>query len=284
MYLIYVSARHERLDREPPSREMPQDLQPVMLALNCKKLEYLMREAKSRSRKIPKPEGCEDVDRIFVKLRRTECSEDCESLYEILEQGKAQLAIGLATVFFGKGSAEPVDRQFSRYVRDRSRVADRVLVTGYTDKNCTLAVSERIGMERARAVRRILEDDGLECPVVAISRASAAYATHARWSRRVEITALFHSTSRGGGGDSADGGPDGGEGERMRGYEPEEEETKAPKAPKARKPARKRSPKRKPAKKAGSASAPPSWPPPDAVPEPEPAAEEAEAALAGAVL
>lgn len=201
MYLIYVSAR-QKSSKKLKIDDIPQDLQPIMLALNCDKTAYFLREADSREDKLPLPTGFKGAERIFVKVNEVSSMEELEEkgpsseeLEGALDDGKAQLAVALATIFFDQGKTDTQDRNFCAYIRDRSRIADRIVVAGYTDRNCTLAESERISMRRAESIKRILAKEGLEAPVVTVSRPACAYAPTDQLSRRVEVAALFFSGS-----------------------------------------------------------------------------------------
>lgn len=208
MYLIYVSAKEQNSGKAQAN--MPeQDLQPIMLAISCDKHRYFLRESDSKHIKTSKPKGYESVDRIFVNLRCADDDEDQEGhhpsdegLQESMEAGKAQLAVALATIFFGRGKAAPLREDFVDHVRERSRLADRLVIAGYTDSKCSMGRSELLGMERGLSVHQALQEGGVSVPMVVVSRPACAQGKTDTVSRRVEITALFR-----GGDDDGDEGP-----------------------------------------------------------------------------
>ena len=206
MYLIYVCAKHPK-NKLPETAKLPQDIEPLLLGVHCKKESYFLRDASTKKEDIPKPKGYEHVERIFVRLNQAEDDNDenGSSLCDAFEEGEAQLAVALATVLFQKGKVEPTQQEFVEYVIARSRIADRLVIAGYTDKKCDLSTSEKIAHERATEVKRLLVENGLCIPVITISRPASSYAASAKYSRRVEITALFFSGNKNFGSDDDSG-------------------------------------------------------------------------------
>ncbi len=210
MYLIYVSAKQEDQKSDvQPQQYTDHDLQPIMLALTRNQSNYFLREADTKSIDNPKPEKFADIERLFVRLRK--CDDDTpkdsakpdDEVEADSSNEEAQLAVALATVYFGKGGTEPLQEDFASYVRSRSRLADKLIVAGYTDDDCSMTKSEFLALSRAMSVRDLFLQEGIEIPVVAIARPKCCFAGKPKWSRRVEVTALFTKA-----GDDEDGDDD----------------------------------------------------------------------------
>lgn len=208
MLLIYVSAKD---DNQENDGSLPgKDLQPVMLALTYKGDEYILREASSHGIASSKPPEFKSVKRLFVskepfpdeKGKPEESKEKEEAPDEddedaLLEENakNAQMAVALATIVFRAGECQPIEVDYVEHVKKRIKLADKLVVAGYTDPECTMAESESLGLRRAIAVRDTLLAGNIDLPIVAISRPKCCYAGDHELSRRVEITALFFGSS-----------------------------------------------------------------------------------------
>lgn len=199
MYLIFISAK----DQDGPddsNEDRPEiDLQPIMLAVSKPNLEYILREADSRDIEVDKPEGHEDIERIFVKVRESKPGPDDKDgpgvdpkdFEQSIEANEARMAVALATIYFGGGKTEPFRIDYVDHVKSRSRVADRIVVAGYSDPDCTMEQSEALCLGRALRIRETLAESGITAPIVAVSRPKCCYTEDDKRSRRVEVTALF---------------------------------------------------------------------------------------------
>ena len=191
MYLIYLTANPIG-GSDIPRDELPRvDVQPLMLALTRHAREYILRDGETKGQDHDAPDGCEGVERVFVTLRESEEGCDREEACASVDCNDAMIAVALATVFFGEGEAEPGNVDFVEHVKERTRLADKVVVAGYTDPDCSLGQSEALAMSRARAVRDSLVAGGLIVPVVAISRPLSCFSRNDSVARRVEVTALY---------------------------------------------------------------------------------------------
>ena len=206
MYLIYVTAKDGKSPTKDNDDGLPEvDLQPIMLAISKPNLEYILREADSKEIEVDKPKGHDKIERIFVRLRSCDDEgtegvgyddepNEAKSFEESIEEGDAQMAIALATIYFGRGKTEPYKVDYLDHVRTRTRLADKIVVAGYADEDCTMEQSEEMCLRRALRVRETLvEDGGIEVPIVAVSRPKCCYAEKDSLARRVEVTALFNS-------------------------------------------------------------------------------------------
>lgn len=198
MFLIYVSARKQGKKKFDPAI-IPQDLKPIVIGLHHEKRKSIIREFDTRDIELPMPRGYGKLERLFVKIREADAKHIPggtipPELERLLQEGTAQLAVALATTFFGKGKAKPQDRTFADYVIKRSRIADKILVVGYTDRDCSLAESEILALDRAEIVTEILQAAGLDIPVMVVSRPACLFAPTATLSRRVEVAALYRGS------------------------------------------------------------------------------------------
>ena len=200
MYLIYVSAKQQDSKATNlPQQQTEHDLQPVMLALTRSNTSYFLREAATKSIDNPKPDGFTDVERLFVRLRECKEDEDDDALSTAgkadAAEAETQLAVALATIYFCKGRIVPQRQDFTSYIRERSRLADKLIIAGYTDDDCSMSQSEFIAISRAAHVREVLTKEGIDIPIVAIARPKCCFADKAKWSRRAEVIALFTGPS-----------------------------------------------------------------------------------------
>ena len=207
MLLIYVSAKDEN---EENHESLPRkDLQPVMLALTYMGEEYILRDAHSQGIASSRPPGFESIKRLFVSSENMSGKEKGGEKNEISEEGdlagmedddrlldknakNAQMAVALATIAFRAGESEPAEVDYVEHVKKRIKLADKLVVAGYTDSECTMAESENLALRRAVAVRDTLLEGNVDLPIVAVSRPHCCYAGDEVQSRRVEITALFY--------------------------------------------------------------------------------------------
>ena len=195
MYLILVMARtiSPAALKKRSAKKLPEhDLKPVMIAINRSEPEYFVREHDSRRYGTRQDDSYADIPRVFCRL--SECdgaavkNGDPE---DAVASGRSQMAVVLATVVVPPDATEPESDDFASYVADRSRLADRIVVAGYTDDSLSMRKSEILGLERARAVKRILVQNKIKAPITAIARPKCNYSRIKKLSHRVEVTALF---------------------------------------------------------------------------------------------
>ena len=207
MLLIYVSAKG---DGEENQEGLPgKDLQPVMLALTYKGDEYILREASSHGIASSKPPDFKSIKRLFVSKEpfadkdapKESVDESDEAEPEdddrVLEESakNAQMAVALATIVFRAGECQPIEVDYIDHIKKRIKLADKLVVAGYTDSECSMAESEDLALRRAVAVRDTLLEGNIDLPIVAIARPKCCYGATHELSRRVEITALFFGSS-----------------------------------------------------------------------------------------
>ena len=198
MYLILVMARTiSPTSLKKSEKKLPaHDLKPVLVAINRKEPEYFVREHDSRRSGTKQDAAYKDIPRVFCRL--SECTGTCKKDSEdALAGGRAQMAVFLATVVLPADAIEPEGDDFSQYVAERSRVADRIVVIGYTDDRLSMRKSEALALERARAVKRILEKNGIKAPITVVARPKCNYAKSRKLSNRVEVAALFFGSGGG---------------------------------------------------------------------------------------
>ncbi len=196
MYLIYVLAKttSPKATKQGDIDLLPdQDLKPVMVAINRCENEFFVREHDSRRAGAKQDDAYAHISRIFCRLREHEgeipkCEEDPASA---VEGGRAQLAVALATIFFKPNDSEPIAGDFVEHVMDRTRLADKIAIVGYTGDALSMRKSEVLGLERARTVRNMLKAGGVKCRMIAMARPKCNYAKRMRLSHRVEIVAIF---------------------------------------------------------------------------------------------
>ena len=158
-----------------------------MVAINFNEPEYIVCDHDSHRGGTRQDAACKGIPRLFCRL--TPERKDVEE--GLFAGGRAQMAMFLATVVLPADSIEPEGDDFSQYVAGRSRVADRIVVSGYTDDRMSMRKSEALALKRARVVKRILEQNGVRAPFTAIARPKCNYARCRRLSHRVEVAALF---------------------------------------------------------------------------------------------
>ena len=199
MYLIMVMARtiYPSTLGKRSQKELPEhDLKPVLVAINRKDPEYFVREHDSRRYGSRQDEAYRGIARVFCRL--SECdnpASEKDDRQEDMVGGRAQMAVCLATVVVPAAAIEPEGDDFVQYVADRSRLADRIVVVGYTGNKLSMKKSEILAIERARAVKAMLLRGGIKAPITAIARPKCNYSRLNKLSHRVEVTALFFSNS-----------------------------------------------------------------------------------------
>ncbi|MCY4324725.1 MAG: hypothetical protein OXC81_01715 [Betaproteobacteria bacterium] len=197
MYLIFVMARtvSPATLKKGSIKKLPEhDLKPVMVAINRSDPEYFVREHDSRRSGTKQDKNYADIPRIFCKLSESGGSlVDQDDPHKSMCDGKAQMAVVLATIVLPAKAAEPESDEFVKYVAQRSRLADRIVVAGYTDDRLSMRKSEILGLERARTVKRMLEEEQIKVPITAVARPKCNYSKLGKLSNRVEVTALFFS-------------------------------------------------------------------------------------------
>ena len=109
----------------------------------------------------------------------------------IIHEGKFQLAVSLATIYFAQGFTTPAIIDYIHHIRERSRLADRLIVVGYTDPECKFSDSEFIAFKRAEAVKQTLVAGMVDVPISTIARPLCRFAHTYSACRRVEVIAIY---------------------------------------------------------------------------------------------
>lgn len=196
MFILHFTAK----DAGPPGTESASgapayDFQPAVAGFTKPGLECVLREEDARDIKVLDYDGVNGVIKVFLPDRGSKGCAAPENLAkefeEALDEGDVRLALSLVRIYFGRGMSEPFAVDYVDHVLSRSRIADRIVVAGYTDDDCTMAESAVLGMRRAHRVRRTLVNGGAEMQVFTVSRPKSGFAPDERYSRRVEVSAVF---------------------------------------------------------------------------------------------
>lgn len=182
-------------DYRLPSRKHlpPQDVKPLVASLVSDVPECFMRDHDTRSIRVRHSGNLSGVRRMFVNMRRVEPETAHDSkMWLDDERGQAFLVVGLCTIYLDKGSEGPGIDDFSKEIVSRTRLADQVIVAGYTADDLSMHHSEVLALKRARCVRTILEGAGLRVPVSTVSRPKCCFPLKTELCHRVEITSVHH--------------------------------------------------------------------------------------------
>lgn len=196
MFILHFKATDAAPPRTGPAGgPLAYDFQPALAGFTKPGTDCILREEDARDYEVVRFGGCENVAKMFVKPGGNGGgpvpADLMKEFEEALDEGDVRLTLSLARIYFGRGMSEPFAVDYVDHVLSRSRIADRIVVAGYTDDDCTMAESAVLGMRRAHRVRRTLVNGGADVQVFTVSRPKSGFAPDERYSRRVEVSAVF---------------------------------------------------------------------------------------------
>ncbi len=196
MFILHFTATDAiPLGTESASGPARYDFQPPVAGLTKPGTEFVLREEDVRDIEVFGYDGAQGVFKVFLpdrgSKRRSAPRELARDFEEALDEGDVRLALSLVKIYFAKGMSEPFAVDYVDHVLSRTRIADRIVVAGYTDGDCTMAESVALGLRRAYTIRKTLVRGGTDVPVFAVARPKSGFAPDERYSRRVEVSAVF---------------------------------------------------------------------------------------------
>lgn len=202
MQLIYITDKDAE-QRHYTARDRrqecpPNDIEPMLLALLRGGKDFILRDAGAPP--PPRRGSLAGVDRYSVAVDqarqqlRAQRQAAAAEVRDLAADGDVQVAVALATIYFSGGSAAPREVDYVAHIEERCRLADKLVLVGYTDPLCSMGDSEELAYRRACEVRTTL-DAAIDIPIVAIARPLCRYAPTDCASRRVEVACLYCSAA-----------------------------------------------------------------------------------------
>lgn len=109
------------------------------------------------------------------------------------------IATDLAVIYANKGEAKPEVVDYVPHIRDKSRLADKIIITGFTDPDIEPVAAEKLALARANEVKATLENElSDDISYFIASRPLSYFGKTDDDCRRVEVAALYlpHLTKR----------------------------------------------------------------------------------------